>query len=349
MRKSFLKNKLTKVLPIASIVLLSSVLPFNSASAAITATTTSKPYIEQKISSWNESKESYKLVNSAEGKVNGGVTVLHNGGKPITNNIITAQPKEETVEPYVPANPDKSNLVAVIAYNLNGDNYRNYFFTNQSSESLTNIIADAVQTSAEVALAKRSLPYQTTAVKKGNNYYNTYSWKFYNSNGRLGAKLTTNLEMKRKSTNTKVNGRAASVWDVKAISQIENKIINPPFRSWTTRLAVPYSAEKLIDEGPSTKTSTSVGVSLSGFVPSISWSWNQGSFNVYNKSSLSSKYGRWTMKPDLTNPQPMKAKMTPGIRATNNSGNFAVQLSHQYERSRQTHNSGTVSAVVPDR
>jgi len=351
------KGKLKFIIPMASAVILSSILPFNAASAATTETT-AVPYTEKKITSWNESKNDISAksktskvqafsLNADDLQSTSGVTILHNDGKPIETNIIGEQ-KIEASEDNPDAKEEDNNLFAVVEYNKDGKTQKDYYFSNQESDDL-NEVKDKAKEEQKALDADKST-FKAMAVASGSSYTNTYHFNFYNKTSKKKESVLTNsLQLNRKSSSTTINGKKGSVWDVKSISQVENPIINPPVMQWIQRLAVPYSAEKLIDEGPASSSAAKVNVSLSGLTPGISWDFSLGGTNIKNSSSYSGKYGRWTLKRNTLNFQPKSLKMTPGIRATNTSGNFAVQMSHQYDRRNSPHNTGVITMSVPDR
>lgn len=353
------KGKMKFVIPMASAVILSSILPFNAASAATTETTT-VPYTEKKITSWHESKDEISAENKAS-KVQAksfslnandlestpGVTVMHNGGKPIDTNIISEQ-KIEASEDNPDAKEEDNNLFAIVEYDKDGKTYKDYYFSNQETDDLKEVKEKAEEEKKELEADKGT--FKAMAVASGNYHSNNYHFNFYNSTTKKKETVLTNtLELTRKTSAGVIDGKKGSVWDVKSTSQAENKIINPPVMQWIQRLAVPYGAEKLIDNGPASSSAAEVSVSLSGLTPGISWNFKLGGTNIKNSSSKSGKYGRWTLKRNTLNFQPKSLTMKPGIRASNTSGNFAVQMSHQYDRRNSPHSTGVITMAVPDR
>ena len=77
---------------------------------------------------------------------------------------------------------------------------------------------------------------------------------------------------------------------------------------------------------------------------------NLTGFSINSTSSLSEKYGSWTLEKNLFNPVPKTAQMNTKIRTSNTAGNLGLQLSHTYVRAGgMTHSTGIVPTYIPDR
>ncbi|MFB7640631.1 hypothetical protein [Peribacillus butanolivorans] len=328
---------LKKLLPILSVLLLALLFSPNKSLAEQKDTN----FLDSEVSEWIESKDnisgfSMNLKQSSKGistLSDSKIQIFHNDGNPITSNITDNK---------------KMNLFAVLEYNIGNDAIRDYYFSEFDTEDLEKIKEETLVSYSEAAAETN---VKARALAATNNYIRNYSWSFKNSgSSKVAAKITTSVELKRSSSKTDIDGKKGSVWNISSDSQLENKVLNPPFINWYTRLAVPYTNQKLLSWGPKDSSAKSASVSLSGLVPGVSWNFGISGFNIADLSSKSSKYGRWKMTKDITNIQPKKASMEPGIRSTNTKGNFGVELSHTYTRAGgQTHNTGTVSIFVPDR
>lgn len=292
---------------------------------------------QTKLSHWNESKDTQPHIYRSNTPIDlAGIQLYHNDGNPIETNILDKTD-----------NPDM-NLFAVAEYNIDNVDYKSYYFSDVDSESLNNIqtkIFNKAQDDTSNSTLKTIQDTPVQYAKGSGAATRNYNWSF-----STGAKLTSTVEFNRASAYADINGKQGSVWDIKAISQIENTVTNPPYVSWTKRLAVPYSAQRLIDFGPDDTSATTMSVSLSGVVPGASWTFQPGGFSIDSTSSLSSKYGRWTLNKNTFNPTPKSAKMSPGIRTSNTSGNLGLELSHAYNRAGgHSHQTGIVSMYVTDR
>ncbi|WP_368985468.1 hypothetical protein NST54_13435 [Caldifermentibacillus hisashii] len=175
---------------------------------------------------------------------------------------------------------------------------------------------------------------------------------FYDTNGSKRSTLATTVDLKRASSKVDINGKVGSVWNISSFSQWKRVQSGYILKDFYTRLAVPYKNQKLLDYGPvqggvSGSTAT---VGLSGFVPNVSWTFSIGGFKMSDLSSVSSKYGRWKLSPTLINLGPSQLVIKPGIKSSNTSGNFGLQLSQKQVRVGSVQNgTGVVSIFVPDR
>lgn len=297
-----------------------------------------QPEIAQvKLSNWNESKDTpAKNVRSVMPTNSAEIQLYHNNGNPIETNILERS-----------ENPEM-NLFAVADYYINNINYKSYYLSDTKVENIQNIQTEALNEINKKSTNLNSplqAPSNISYAVGSGNATRDYNWSF-----STGAKLTSSVQLTRASSNVDINGTTGSVWNVSSTNQLKNTITNPPFVEWTTRLAVPFSAQKLIDYGPDSTSGPTASVGLSGFVPSFNWNFNISGFSITSTSSLSDKYGRWTLNKNLFNPTPTSATMRPGIRTSNTSGNLGVKLSHAYFRSGGTvHATDIITMYVADR
>ena len=151
-------------------------------------------------------------------------------------------------------------------------------------------------------------------------------------NGKELAKLTTNVELLRKTKEARVNGVEGSIWDVTTFTQYEKKEAIR-INNYYTRLSADKPNQALLAYGP---VGDSIGGMLTvnltgGFnptkpLPDIEYSFNIAGFSVRDYSSLSSKYGRWKFYDGVGNLRSMTTQ--PGIRVSNTSGSLVIELSH---------------------
>lgn len=134
-----------------------------------------------------------------------------------------------------------------------------------------------------------------------------------------------------------------------------------PQNSYQTRQIVTrtsaqsYDNQTLRSYGPTTNGSSNTAtVSLTGIVPSFSWSFNTKSLIVTDNSDLTLKYARWTVDIALGS---SAAKNTvafePGARFTNAVGTIAFVRSHtiNYYKNLNTQKFGTTGVlqrILPD-
>ncbi|WP_212936552.1 hypothetical protein [Bacillus hominis] len=271
--------------------------------------------IQVNITNWSEDK------NTSEQKLNpplqtnsAEIQLYHNNGNPITTNILESAPKTNLY------------LFAVSNYYINKISYRDYYFSEAKTENIEAIQKETIRTLKKISHATS---YTTESIQANRSYH----YSFY-----TGAKLTTNIQFEKEGSNVNINEKNGSVWNVRAAHTIKNTIINPPFISWHTQLSVPYSSQILIDFSPDpTMLPTRFFSNLTGF-------------SISDNSSLSEKYGSWTLEKNLFNPVPKTAQMNTKIKTSNTSGNLGLQLSHTYVRAGgTTHSTGIVSTYIPDR
>ncbi|PFB92423.1 hypothetical protein CN296_28260 [Bacillus cereus] len=271
--------------------------------------------IQGQITHWNEDKNTSEPKSNPTLKTNSAeIQLYHNNGNPIKTNILESSPKTNLY------------LFAVSNYYINNINYRDYYFSEAKTENIKTIQKETVRHLEQIL---HSSSYTTKSVTANRNY----NYSFY-----TGAKLTTNITFNKDNSNVDINGKTGSVWDITASHTIKNTVINPPFISWNTQLSVAYSSQHLIDFEPD---STMIPIFI---FPNLT------DFSIHSNSSLSEKYGSWTLDKNLFNPVLKTAQMDTKIRTSNTSGNLGLQLSHTYVRAGgTTHSTGIVSTYIPDR
>ncbi|OJE50035.1 hypothetical protein BAQ49_23585 [Bacillus proteolyticus] len=271
--------------------------------------------IQVNITNWNEDKNtSEQKANLLLKKNSAGIQLHHNNGNPIKTNILESSPKTNLY------------LFAVSDYYINKISYRDYYFSEAKTENIETIQKESTH-SLEKILHSNSYTSKSVTAKR-NYHYSFYS----------GAELTTTITFSQNSSVVDINEKTGSVWDITASHTMKNTVINPPFISWHTQLSVPYSSQLLIDFAPD-----------STMLPTRIFS-NLTDFSINSSSSLSDKYGSWTLEKNLFNSVPKTAQMNTKIRTSNTAGNLGLQLSHTYVRAGGiTHSTGIVSTYIPDR
>ncbi|MGE7219630.1 hypothetical protein ACQKJC_24650 [Priestia koreensis] len=307
-------------------------------------------FVSKRITNWSENKTNttqslnLKFFSNKKSLLTEeeNVGFYHNDGNPIATNIISD-------------NKDDVNLFAIIEYNVGSTSYRDYYFSEQSYMDLDEIKEDSSkdlssmpnQSAPTLAKVSPMVDYEEASAP----YIRTYNWSFESpTSGKVNSKVKSTVVLARKTSKATIDGAPGSVWNVTTENYLSNTIINPPFIEWNARLAVPYANEDLISYGPKDSGGGSVDVSLSGYVPAISYSFEVGGFSVNDSSNVFEKYGRWSLRKNLFNITPDSASMSPAIRVINKKGSLATQISHSYIRSGgESHYTGVVEIVVPDR
>ncbi|HWO77769.1 MAG TPA: hypothetical protein VNM69_18025 [Bacillus sp. (in: firmicutes)] len=285
--------------------------------------------------------------------------LLHNNGKPIETDIVS-----EGGEDF--------NLFAIHKTEENGSEYETYYFENREVADLSELkeTAENEQEAIEINESEDTeveeseennifssistffeTPKVQAAVKshpKGG-YYRTHNWTFY---GGIGNKMkmgtySTVHHLNRKSSNANINGKNGSIWDVKAENTWKPTGAPARLENLTTRMEMPYKNQLLLSYGPKKKSNGSVTVTLEQILTPMQWSFTIKQFGFSDSSSIPSKYGRWTYTRESGYPNPFVTK--PGIRASNTSGNFALQVSHTLNIDYKKHSTGIVTISVPDR
>lgn len=298
---------------------------------------------ESEINEWiekeNKSEESLKTIPFDKGSE---FLLLHNNGNEIKNDVI-----QDDTDFYLEAvTKEVINGVEVIGYYFNHNDNEN-----RDLKSIEKAVEEVVQnTKMENLIKTEEFAVQNNIISPtvaGNDYViKNYSWNFNNS----AHYVTTSVELSRKSKNASINGTSGSVWDVITNTQYERKSGLRYLNYLSTKLAVPYSSQLLLDWGPSSTNSSSVTVSLSGYVPGVSYTFNTGvAYNTTDNSSKSSKVGSWKFSRAVYPVYANKLTTRPAIRATNTSGYFTVQLSHSLVFDNVTNNTGIIYVSTPDR
>ncbi|MGH0928278.1 hypothetical protein [Bacillus pacificus] len=284
-------------------------------SSAVHAEERNTNAIQVNITNWNEDKNTSEQQSDFLPKKNPAqIQLYHNNGNPIKTNILESSPKTNLY------------LFAISIYYINNVSYRNYYFSEATTENIETIQKESTHSLEKILHSTSYTPKSVTAKR-------TYHYSFYS-----GAKLATTITFNQDSSDADINGKIGSVWDITASHTMKNTVINPPFISWHTQLSVPYSSQHLIDfASDSTMIPTGIFSNLTGF-------------SINSDSSLRDKYGSWTLEKNLFNPVPKTAQMNTKIRTSNTAGNLGLQLSHTYIRAGGiTHSTGIVSTYVSDR
>lgn len=289
---------------------------------------------------WKIKKDSFdSRLQTSSGQL------IHNSGKPIKNDILAKDldfKKSKDVK--------DQQLFAIYKQTVNGEDVEKYYFANLDNlddVGLADIKTDAKkeQTKNE-ALATSSSDFVTMAAEPSGGYYRIFTWNFYSVTSQHEGKYTSNNHFVRESSNANINGVNGSVWDVHAFNSFEKGI--RLLGSQTTRMSANYSAQKLLDYGPSSDAGFTVPVTLTGISAAVDWAFNVGNTWIDDLSSVTGKYGRWSYALGLGAPNPFNTE--PGIRVSNTSGAFAAQLSHTFAiKASGSHSTGIVTVTLPDR
>lgn len=171
--------------------------------------------------------------------------------------------------------------------------------------------------------------YKRTRVEPDTRAVKTLTWTYKTpSAGIKVGVISTNLEAKRKSSNTKVDGKASSIWDIKSITQLEFTDTGyGKIDQQRTRLSLAKSqTEKLLDWAPDSNGSSTTKVSLDKMFTPSSWEFPVNGFKYKDLTSVSERYGRWEFNSNIL--KTSRWKTVPGIRASNSKGQFYIEVSH---------------------
>lgn len=292
--------------------------------------------------------------------------LIHNNGKPLETNILTE-------------NKENHKLFAVYQVEINGVDYESYYFENREESNLNNLKEQVKKDKEKIKNKSIQIEEEKNNKEKNNKtdqftltnifnslkslvetpkayavasepsggYYRFYNWTFYGGSfgtTKLGV-YSTVTHLDRKTASANIDGKSGSVWDIKADNKWDAS--SGRLDQQITRMAVPYTNQRLISYGPEDKNSGTVSVTLSQIVNPMEWTFTLNQFSVDDVSSTYNKYGRWIYNRNWGFPDPYITK--PGIRVSNTSGNFAMQHSHSFQISYETHYTGTVTISVPDR
>ncbi len=288
---------------------------------------------ERRVDEWSI-RDSLAELEKNEETIEG--TLIHNNGKPIETNI------------FANSESHGNYLVAVYYTQENGVKIEHYFFTNEPDGDRK----DLVNRVSESEISRKNSVNTIAASAKAGDEFKTYTWD-HKKNSTLLATLSTNVTLKRKSSNATINGKKGSVWDVRTFTQLE-RVKAVRINGYRTRLSVDQTNQKLLSYGPvGDKSGGTVGVSLSATgVPSLSYSFSISGFSVSDLSSISKKYGRWNFNDNFGNLKSITTE--PGIRASNTSGSFVTELSHVSSLNTSTvvddtYQTGVIQIWVADR
>ncbi|MDT0111020.1 hypothetical protein QJV45_11125 [Listeria booriae] len=281
------------------------------------------------------------------------IVVITNNGSEIDNDVI----KDSDM-----------GLYAVVEYEKDSVDYQDmYFYEDKPNDSAIKedieqdleqeIIDTNINLGKDKSLEvtnlsntkKKNYEIEKMAAKGSSHVVRTLNWTF-----KKGRKISTTVDLKRASADSKIDGKVGSIWNVTThVEYTDPKKYT--LRKQITKIAVPYSAQKLLDYGPDSNSSGKASVSLSGAgVPSISYSFGMSGHKVTNLSSKSPKYGRWEFKETGLVSGTSRLVTRPAIRSSNTSGSFGVQISHSSEIGvfplvNEYDNTGVITIYTPDR
>lgn len=180
------------------------------------------------------------------------------------------------------------------------------------------------------------------------DYNNNYYWDLYYFGRHIGD-FSNTISGDKVTHYSNVDGYAASIWDVRSIGQINVYESHDRINRQRTRLDVNWSSQTLLDWGPNgSDKSGSVTVELSAAGPTASWTMDLAKSSVSDLSVKKDKYGRWEFNAPFFGS--VKSLLTkPGIRASNTTGNFAINVSHTFELNNGDHGTGVVGVYWADR
>lgn len=221
-----------------------------------------------------------------------------------------------------------ANLFAIASYQKNGINYVNYIYSDADNMCIDDIKDElnySIEETDELTESKSTVFDSANAGATGAGHYvHTKTQTLRGKSGWNALKVSTSVEMWRKSKSTVINGKTGSVWDVVARSSFETSGKYRVGNTYSRLSIADFSNQKLLDWGPTGTNSGNVSFSLSGSGPSVSYSFSTGN-RIKSLSSQSGKYGRWNMT-STSHRKTMTYK--PGIRYTNTSGPVAIDVSH---------------------
>lgn len=264
-------------------------------------------------------------------------TIIHNNGNAIKSD-------------YLVNGKEEGNYLIAIKYeNSDYGIVETAYFANKESVSADDLIRivseDNNSNISEMSVATKSR-------SADDPIYKRYNWTFYLGD-IVEATLTSVVNLTRQTSTATINGVSCSVWDVTTFTQLEKDMCYR-LNNQYTRLSVDLQNQTLVAYGPTESTSggdVSVGLDGAG-VPSISYTFSIEGFSVDNLSSLNDNYGRWK----FSNGVGFETSMTtePGIRATNTTGDFVVELSHTTNVTALTglynnHQTGVIQIYCSDR
>lgn len=297
-------------------------------------------------------------------------------GENIKNNSINDIAKlmdiDNNVKIQAKDNAAKNLEEKIVAYGFSKDSngnviYDSYYNDKEDSNSQVEKNIDMILDGAKSSLISKESTFNTFTendkfkVQDVNDspdytYTNTIDFGDY-------GKLQSTSYMEKVSDSSYVNGQYVSVWDIKqSNTTVGGYSLYGP--SWWctdylyTRISTEsyYPTQQIIDHGPGPterQSTASIGLDSSG--PSVGWSYSTGDVSItdnYNPPY----YGRWIHDYKRGSSAAKAAyKSQPGVRATNGSGNFIIELSNvvtfwdAYWGGSDDLYTGVWQYVVPDR
>lgn len=261
---------------------------------------------------------------------------IHNNGNKMDPSILESLADQGSIKVSKEAVDDATNLIGISTYKNKEKIFTDFYFSNRESEDVNVIEEKAIENAKKHFVIKDKGAVSTLATTDSTSYYDSFTWYFYDFRGTstttddiLAGTYTSNVTTIREGSVAQ-NGKSISVWDVKSFNQTQ------PVNSYQTRQIITrtsvesFSNETLISYGPpQTSTSSKFTVSLTGLVPTFAWIGNTSSSTISDSSSVSGKYGRWTVDFALGSTTAKNSfYYEPGVRFTNSSGNFGIEHSH---------------------
>lgn len=254
---------------------------------------------------------------------NDGNPLLENELGEITDGSVEILPNEEG---------ETSNVIAIGKSIVNGVEKVDYYFSDNEKNDLEPFIENAIKVSTDDKSRQIENNTGTKSIAP-RTITDTYSWAINDdiNPSVVGGFLNSTVNYDKVGIAT-VNGKKASIWDMKAFNQAEPKN-GYQTRQVSTRHSIePYVPDQqLLSYGPTSNAgSTTVEVSLLwGAIPTVTWSFNKQHVEIVDMSSKSSGYGKWTLdfvlgKDNAKTPYTYE----PGIRASNASGQMKFQHNH---------------------
>lgn len=279
-------------------------------------------------------------------------TFIHNNGQEIDGSLlINIIGSKMTITLEDGQNP--FHLFGVGIYKTGDKTYTDFFFSDIAEEDV-NSIREQAFIQAQTTLSKSVEMELHPSFETMAEYSDSYSWSFYDGKV-LAGRVTSNVSYEKKGTVVQ-NGKTLSVWDVKYFNHLEPKNGYQSRQLITRSSVASYSKETLRSYGPTTTAENSqYQVSLTGYVPTVSWTGTTLDSKVTDTSSLANKYARWKLDIALgTTTSENSFTFEPGARFTNSAGNFGIQHSHSvifYKNliSEKRGNTGVLTCFLPDR
>lgn len=269
---------------------------------------------------------------------------LHNDGHELDLDVVNQ---------FVEGDLEKTKdfkLLGIGKYEDNNNIYTDFIFSNSEDLNAKELKETAANNASKTYLNQIINPFSTQSSKKDYLETNTFNIK----NGTtLAGIYTSNVDYLYKGSGN-LSGKTVSVWDVKYFNQSVPKN-GYQTREILTKFSV-YDGETIRSYGPSTTTSNfSASISLSGLVPSVSWSFNTNSGKITDNSNISGKYTKWTYKPSLgSDTAKNTAIIKPGVRISNSYGQAMFKTEHTIDyyknlNSQKVYTTGALTRFLNDR